>query len=176
MLSVVFIGAGAVIAIVLMVSAIMEKDYTVSAEIIIEKPKDEVFVFVRNLKNLEKYSSWVLTDPDVKMTYTGTDGTVGFTASWESLQKNVGVGEQEILKIDEVGRIDIELRFKKPFEGISHGYTLVESVSATQTRVTNAFISREGIPKNLMVPLMKKMIKKSYYKDLQSLKRVLEQK
>jgi hypothetical protein len=38
-------------------------------------------------------------DPNMKKTYTGTDAEVGFISAWESTDKNVGVGEQEIKKI-----------------------------------------------------------------------------
>ncbi len=36
-----------------------------------------------------------MMDPNVKLIYTGTDGTVGFKSAWSSDVKNVGVGEQE---------------------------------------------------------------------------------
>jgi hypothetical protein len=37
-----------------------------------------------------------MMDPDMKKTYRGTDGTVGFVSEWESNKKDVGTGEQEI--------------------------------------------------------------------------------
>ena len=51
-------------------------------------------------------------DPDMKKTYRGTDGTVGFVSAWDSEKDDVGKGEQEIIKITDGERIDYELRFQ----------------------------------------------------------------
>jgi hypothetical protein len=48
----------------------------------------------------------------MKKDYEGTDSQVGFVYKWESLiNKNVGAGEQEIKKIEEVKSIEYKLRF-----------------------------------------------------------------
>ena len=73
-----------ILALVLIAAAIMPKSFDISADIVIEKPAAEVFNFVKHLKNQEKYSVWVMADPNVKLDYKGTDGTVGFIASWKS--------------------------------------------------------------------------------------------
>ena len=52
----------------------------------------------------------------MKKNYSGTDGQVGFIYSWDSQNKNVGAGEQEITGIEEGHKIDFELRFKRPME------------------------------------------------------------
>ena len=174
MLKIILISIGAIIALLLLAAAIMDKDYTISSGIVINKPKDVVFAYVRNLKNQEKYSKWVMADPNAKLTYTGTDGTVGFKAAWESANKNVGVGEQEITKIDEAGRYDVEIRFKKPFEGVSHAYTTAEAAGTGQTKATNIFVSRMNFPMNLMIPMMKNMLRKDMDTNMQNLKRILE--
>ena len=107
---------GILIAIPLIVALFVKKDYAVEKEIVINKPKTEVFDYIKFLKNQDNYSKWNRMDPNIKKTYRGTDGTVGFVSHWESENEEVGWGEQEIKKITEGERIDFELRFIKPFE------------------------------------------------------------
>lgn len=66
------------------------------------------------LKNQDNFRVWFSKDPAIKKTFSGTDGTVGAVAGWDSKNQNVGVGEQEIKKIVKGERIDSELRFKVP--------------------------------------------------------------
>jgi hypothetical protein len=86
-----------IIAIPLIVAIFIKKDYAVEREIVINKPKTDVFDYIKYLKNQDNYSKWNKIDPNMKKAYTGTDGTVGFISAWESKDENVGVGEQEII-------------------------------------------------------------------------------
>lgn len=95
-----------IIAIPLIAALFIDKDYAIERSITINKPKQDVFDYIRYIKNQDNYSKWNMLDPAMKKTYTGTDGTVGFISAWESTHKNVGVGEQEILKITEGERIE----------------------------------------------------------------------
>lgn len=69
------------IALLLIIALIAPKDYNVTRDIIINRPRTEVFNYARMLKNQEKYSVWVMRDPNVQIAYTGTDGTVGAMSS-----------------------------------------------------------------------------------------------
>ncbi len=100
-LKTILIAVGILIAVPLIVSLFVKKDYEVEREITIDKPKEDVFDYVKFLKNQDNYSKWATMDPDMKKTYRGTDGTVGFISAWESNNKDVGKGEQEIKKITE---------------------------------------------------------------------------
>lgn len=134
-LKTILIAVGILIAVPLIVALFAKKDYEVEREIIIDKPKEEVFDYVKFLKNQDNYSKWATMDPEMKKTYRGTDGTVGFVSAWESDNKDVGIGEQEIKKITEGERIDFELRFFEPFESTEPAYMTTESVSENQTKV-----------------------------------------
>jgi uncharacterized membrane protein len=100
------IGILAIVAILLIVAFFIKKEYAVEQEITINKPLADVFAYVRNIKNQNYYSVWNLKDPNSKMDYKGTDGTVGFIASWDSKNDEVGQGEQEIKSIVEGSRIE----------------------------------------------------------------------
>jgi hypothetical protein len=168
----------AIIAIVLIAGFFMPKDYAVKREITINQPKDSVFKFVKFLKNQDKYSVWNTMDPNMKKTSSGVDGTVGFIAGWESKNENLGVGEQEIKKITEGERIDMELRFKVTFEATDKAFMTTEAVSASATKVTWGFDGAMPYPMNIMMPFMnmEKMLGDDLQKGLSKLKVVLETK
>jgi uncharacterized protein YndB with AHSA1/START domain len=176
MLTIIAIVIVAIIAIALVAAAIMDKKFTITSEVVINAPKDSVFNYIKLLKNQEHYSKWVMQDPNVKLTYTGTDGTVGFTSAWESDNKNVGVGEQEITKINEGDGYEVEIRFKKPFEGVSTAVNNTQAISATQTKFTTSFYSSNPFPMNLMIPIIKNMLKKDMDENAANLKKILETK
>lgn len=164
----------ALIALILLVAAIMPKTLTISTEVIIEKPSTDVFNFVKLIKNQEQYSVWVMADPDIKITYTGTDGTVGFISSWTSENKNVGVGAQEIKAIKEGERYDVELRFEKPFKATNQAYTTTTPIGDNRTKVTTVFMGSNPFPMNLMIPMVKGMLLKDMNKNFVNLKAILE--
>ncbi|NBA88357.1 polyketide cyclase [Emticicia sp. CRIBPO] len=150
----ILIGLLGIVAILLITGLFIKKDYAVHREIVINKPKQEVFDYIKLLKNQDNFSVWAMTDPKMKKTYTGTDGTVGFVSAWDSQNKDVGKGEQEIKKITEGERIDFELRFIKPFESTEKAYMTTEAVSPAQTKVRWGFDGHMAYPMNLMLLFM----------------------
>lgn len=176
MLKIILLVIVAIVAIALLAAAFMDKKFTITSEVVINAPRDSVFNYIKLLKNQEHYSKWVMMDPNVKLTYTGTDGTVGFKSAWESDNKNVGVGEQEITKINEGDGYEVEIRFKKPFEGVSTATNTTQSISETQTKYITTFYSSNPFPMNLMIPIIKNMLKKDMDENASNLKKILETK
>lgn len=169
---------GVIVAIPLIVALFVSKTYEVEEAIVINKPKSEVFDYVKHLKNQDNFSKWATLDPDMNKTYHGTDGTEGFISAWESEDDNVGVGEQEIIKIIDGDRIDYELRFIKPFESTQETYMTTKSVNGNQTEVTWGFNGEIKYPMNLMLLFMdfEKFIGDDFQEGLQNLKTLLEKK
>jgi hypothetical protein len=166
------------IAVALIAALFMPKDYSVEREISINQPKDSVFNYVKYLKNQNNFSVWAKTDPAMKKTFSGVDGTVGAISTWESKNENIGIGEQEIKKITEGERIDFELRFKSPFEATEEAYMTTEAISASETKVKWRFNGGIDYPMNLMLPFMgmDEMIGKDLETGLANLKVILENK
>lgn len=164
------------ILLALIAALIMPKEYAVEREIVINKPNDSVFNYIKYLKNQDNFSVWSRTDPNMKKTFTGVDGTIGAVAAWESENKNVGVGEQEIKNILPNERIDFELRFKKPFESTDNAYFSTEGISSKETKVKWGFNGKMPYPMNLMLPIMNmdEMLGKDLEKGLVDLKVLLE--
>ena len=165
-----------IIAIPLVVALFVKKDYVVEREIIINKPKAEVFEYIKFLRNQDNYSKWNMMDPDMKKTYQGTDGTVGFISAWESKMENVGAGEQEIVNMIDGERIDTKLRFKVPFESQNDAYMITEDMSNNQTKVKWGFKGAFPYPFNLMGLFMdmEKAVGGDLEVGLQNLKNLLE--
>ncbi len=109
----------------------------------------------------------------MKKSFRGTDGTVGFVYGWDG-NKQAGEGEQEIKNLEEGKRIDIELRFKRPFESTGHAHIITDSVNANQTKVTWGMKGRNGYPLNVMNLFMESMLGKEMDKSLLLLKEKLE--
>ncbi|QBG37352.1 SRPBCC family protein [Litorilituus sediminis] len=144
-----------IILLLPLVAALFVKDsYDVEREVIIKQPVDKVFAYVKHLKNQDNYSKWALMDPDMKKSYRGVDGTVGFVSAWQSDNEEVGSGEQEIMAIVEGKRVDFQLRFLKPFQATEPAYMTTEGISANQTKVKWGFSGHLDYPMNLMMLFM----------------------
>lgn len=165
-----------IIAIPLITAVFVKKDYSVQRDILINQPKQEVFDYVKYLKNQDNYSKWAMMDPGMEKSYSGTDGTVGFVAAWDSEKEEVGRGEQEIVNIEEGDRIDFELRFYEPFESTEPAYMTTQAITDNQTKVTWGFSGHMAYPMNLMFLFMdfEKMIGDDLQTGLQNLKAELE--
>jgi hypothetical protein len=165
-----------IIVLLLIIGLFLRKDYSVGKEVVINKSKTTVFDYLKLLKNQNKFSVWGSMDPNMKTDFRGTDGTEGFVSAWDSDVKNVGKGEQEILKIIDGERIDYEIRFLKPFKSTSWAYITTRAVAENQTRVHWEFNGKMKYPTNLMLLIMnmEKMIGGDLDKGLQNLKSILE--
>ena len=170
------LGLIAIIILLLIIGIFTKKDYSVGRDIIINKSKAVVFDYLKLLKNQNKFSVWGSMDPNMKSTYTGTDGTQGFISAWDSENKNVGKGEQEILKIVDGERIDYEIRFIRPFKSTSWAYITTASINEFQTRVYWEFNAKMKYPTNLMLLFMnmEKMIGNDLQKGLENLQENLK--
>jgi hypothetical protein len=164
-----------IIALFLLAGLVISKDMNASREIIINKPVNEVFHYIKYLKNQQNYSKWATLDPNIKNEYNGTDGEPGFVNSWSG-NKKVGIGEQEIKGIIDGRSLITELRFIKPFESVAKATMTTEAIDAGSTKVTWGFESTMKYPMNVMKVLMNldKAIGDDFTTGLSNLKKVLE--
>ena len=90
-----------IILLLLITGLFVDGKYSVEREVTINKPKQEVFDYVKYLKNQNQFSVWAKIDPAMKTEFRGEDGTVGFVSAWDSENPDAGKGEQKIVKIDD---------------------------------------------------------------------------
>lgn len=172
--AIVLITIGAFIALIVILALVMGKEMNIEHSIIIKKPKQVVFDYIKFVKNHDNFSVWNQMDPDMKKEYRGTDAEVGFVYCWESVkEKNVGKGEQEIVSINNGESINFEIRFIKPWENKAASKMKLESLG-NDTKITWGFYSQMAYPMNIMKGMFSKMLGKDLSKGLENLKAVLE--
>lgn len=163
------------IGLLLLAGLFISKDLQANKEIVINKPVDEVFGFIKYLKNQQLYSKWATLDADMKNEYNGIDGQPGFVNHWVG-NKKVGEGEQEITAIEEGKAIYTDLRFIKPFKSFAKVIMTAEAIDASSTKVSWGFQSKMNYPLNIMKLFMNmnEMIGKDFSTGLANLKNLLE--
>ena len=154
--------------------------YTIEQSVIIEQPLEKVFNYIKFLKNQDYYHKWVMMDPAMKREFKGQDGTNGFIYGWDS-QNKAGAGEQEIKEIIDGKRIDMEVRFRKPFKGVAYTFMETGAVSNPQhnshaTNVKWVFSSQLKYPFNIMLLFLNidKTLGRDLKTSLTNLKTILE--
>ena len=152
----------------------MAKDMIIEKNVSVNKNINEVFNFLKQTKNQDRFSVWNMKDPNMKRDYSGTDGTKGFVYSWDSKDKNVGAGSQEIKNISEGNRIDYELRFIRPMQNTAASSFVLNKIDENSTSVTWTFQSPTKFPMSLFAPIFKNMLGKQLNQSLQNLKALLE--
>lgn len=164
------------VAVFLITALFVPKEYSVTKEVVINKSNSDVFNYLKYLKNQDNFSVWSKADPNMKKEFTGTDATVGFISAWDSDNKDVGKGEQEIIKIDEGKRIDFELRFIKPFEETDYAFFTTEAVDSSTTDVVWGLNGKMTYPMNIMLLFlnMEELLGKDLETGLNNLKNILE--
>lgn len=148
----------------------------VEREITINKPREEVFDYVRSIKSQNEWGPWYKKEPTMKQDFRGTDGEVGFVSHWKGQNPDVGEGEQEIKRVVPNERVETELRFIQPFESKADAYLVTEPVGLAQTRVRWGFDTEMPRPMNVMLLFvsMDEMVGPDFESGLSTLKAILE--
>jgi hypothetical protein len=166
---------GAIVLLIVILALVAPRNFGLERQIVVNRPKAEVFELMKSLRFQDQWSVWGEMDPDMTTEYRGTDGTVGFVSAWEG-NKDVGKGEQEIIHIVEGERVDFELRFKEPFESTSRAYLITEEVGENQTLVTWGMHGRMPVPMNIMLLFMnmEKALAADFERGLEQMKDLVE--
>lgn len=168
----------AIVVLALVIALFIPKDMKAEREIVIDKPKQQVFDYIKLLANQNNYSKWATMDPNMKKEFKGTDGTPGFVSAWESSNGQVGKGEQTITTVVEGERMESDLHFIKPFESTATCFMSTEAMGDSQTKVKWGFQGRMNYPLNIMRLFMnpEKSVGDDFATGLSRLKTLLEQK
>jgi hypothetical protein len=146
----------------------------IEKSVTINRNSSLVFDYLKITGNQDNFSVWNMADPNMKKSHSGTDGTVGFKYSWDSMVKNVGAGEQEITGIDNGKSIDYTIKFFRPMQNTGKTRFQVTSLGNESTSVVWIFDSPSKFPMSLFSPIIKKMLGKDLEKGLINLKNILE--
>lgn len=146
----------------------------IEKSVVINRSKTDVFNYLKITKNQNNFSVWNMKDPKQKTSEKGMDGTIGYVYSWDSQDKNVGAGSQEIKNIVENEKIEYELRFERPMKNVARSKFVISKISETQTSVSWDFRGPTKFPMSLFSGIFKKMLGKDIAKSLDNLRINLE--
>src|SRR5690554_5704405 len=166
----ILIAIAIIIAIPLIVALFVPKESTSEGQIVINKPKQEVFDYIKYVKNQDNFGVWQLSDPNMKTTSEGEDGTEGFKYSWDS--EKLGKGAQVITKIEEGERMESDMFFYDFGDTPSKAYFTVEEQAPDQALVTWGISWTTPYPWNLMSLFYN--MDKDFEKGLEKLKEIVE--
>lgn len=163
-------GIIGLVALVLVLALFAPKQFEAEADIVINRPKQEVFDYIKYLKNQENYGVWYKMDPDAKKTYSGTDGTVGATVEWDG--KKIGQGRQVITSIADGQRVESDLFFMGSDNPAKALLTVEEEGGPNATEVEWKISGKSSYPLNLMNWFVD--MDKDFEEGLRNLKGMLE--
>ncbi|ADQ18901.1 SRPBCC family protein [Leadbetterella byssophila] len=158
----------ALIALLLLVAAFLPKDFMSERSVVINRPSHEIYEYVKYVQNQDHYGVWNLSDPEMKRTTEGVDGTVGFKYSWDG--KKVGKGSMTITELVEGKSIVSLLDFG--FGEPAKSHMILDPIDANSTKVTWGLSGRSPWPLNLMSLFFD--VGKDFEEGLQNLKGILE--
>lgn len=117
----------ALVLILVLLGFVGPKTYDVSRTTTINAPTSVVFPYLKSLKKQNEWGPWAKQDTNMQVTYTGEDGTVGFTSEWEG--PILGKGKQTISSI-QGSTVETELTFYMPWgESTPTGYMHASDVT-----------------------------------------------
>lgn len=145
--------------------------FHVQRSIQINTTPEKVFDTVADFGTWTKWSPWLCSEPDAKVTVTEDASSVGSIYAWKG--EVVGQGEIEHRQLDPGRLIDEEIRFVKPFKSKSDVAFEMEP-AGEGTKLT--WHMRGSLPWFMfwMKPMMEPMIGMDYERGLMMLKDLIE--
>lgn len=145
--------------------------YQIERSIEISVSPSRVFAVVSDFNTWSTWSPWLIAEPDATVRVTGRPGVLGSSYTWSG--DVTGAGEMELRQAERDRRLEIELRFLKPFKTTA-GVAFDLQATAGGTRLT--WRMNGSMPWFLfwMIPMMKTFIGLDYHRGLLMLKDWIE--
>ena len=152
-----------------------KKQYDVSRTVVINKPREEVYNFVRQLKNQPYWNPWFERDHNASMKYKGDDGKVDSSFYWKGNAK-VGEGIQRIVKAKHGRILETRLLFVKPVKVNALTYFGVKDIEAEKTKMVWGAKGHLAFPLTIISIFYtpEKLLGENFEKGLKNLKTILE--
>lgn len=150
------------------------KDYELSRTVVINRPKAEVYAYIRQLKKQELWMPWFLNDPNFVMKFKGEDGKLGAASYWKGNNKVEGI--QKITKLQEGKLLETQLLFLRPYKSLSLNYMAVKELESERTKMVWGVKGVHRFPASVFMLFygMERAIGNDFEAGLQNLKRILE--
>lgn len=165
---------GAVILLFVVTSFFIPNDYSVERKVNINAQPSEIYPYVVDLREWQKWGVWFKRDPNMKLDYSGPDRAIGMRSEWKS--ETEGNGEMEITQLEHNKRVLYRLYFPE-FDMGSSGVVEIESTDNGSTVIWRDEGSVDNNPINkLFVLMMDSMIGPDFEMGLENLKVLVENK
>lgn len=141
---------------------------------VINAPVEKVYPFVSNFKMGEQWSPYEQMDPNMKKTFSGTDGEVGAVMEFEG-NSETGSGKLEMLKLVPNELVEMKLIMTKPL----YAENLIQyrlTPEGAGTKFTWSMSGDGGFMSKLIGVLIdcEKMVGDQFNTGIANLKKVLE--
>lgn len=152
-----------------------KKEYDLSRTIVINRPKAEVYAYIRQLRKQREWVTWFKRGPNTQFKYKGEDGKEGASAYWKGNNK-VGEGIQRIVKVKEGKVLEAQILLLKPYKTLGLLYFGVKEVEADKTKLVCGLRGAHRFPASVLMLFygMETAFGKGMETGLGTLKRVLE--
>ena len=152
-----------------------KKDYDVSRTVVINKPREEVFNFVRQLKKQPLWNPLFKRDENAVLKYKGEDGKIGASFYWKGNAK-VGEGIQRIVKTKQGRVFETKILFVKPVKVNALTYVGVKELEAEKTKMVWGTRGHLAFPLTIISIFYspEKALGEKFDEGLKELKQILE--
>ncbi|MDI5899371.1 SRPBCC family protein [Flavobacterium yafengii] len=150
--------------------ATQKGDFTIERSQIINSPKSTVFNFVNDYRNWEDFSSWIVEDPEMQITYPKKTIGPGASFSWEGKE---GTGDMLTVFVKENDSISQKMNY----DGTSSSVFWSFKDTIGGTKVTWKTTGKMSFTMKVYTAFnggMNKIIGKSYEKSLANLDKTLD--
>lgn len=148
--------------------------YTVERSVTIAAPPERIYDQLANFHNWTNWSPWEDVDPELKRTYSGAESGTGAVYGWSGNRK-AGQGRMEITDAIAPSRVQIDLRFEKPWKA-RNDTTFTIQPEGSGSRVTWSMIGKKTLMTKVMgiIKSMDKLVGPDFERGLTRLKATTE--
>ncbi len=149
--------------------------YTVERSVTMDAPAERIYEQIADFHNWTNWSPWEDVDPELKRSFSGAESGPGAVYGWSGNRK-AGQGRMEITDATQPSRVQIDLRFEKPFKARNDTWFTISS-EGSGSRVTWTMTGQKTLMTKVMgiFTSMDKMIGPDFEKGLGRLKTTTEQ-
>ncbi len=123
------------IALLLILAAFVDGHLKIDRTADVRAPRDTVWQHVNSIAALNTWNPFLKKDPNVKISYEGTQGAPGSKMCFASEMKGLGSGCETLLAVNAPVSVDGIVEFEKPNKRVVHFSVTLDSI-ASGTRVS----------------------------------------
>lgn len=149
--------------------------FAIERSIEIDAPSERIYGLIERFKSWTEWSPWEGLDPNLVRDYSGPEAGVGSKYGWQGNRK-VGKGSMELIAADPPNKVEIDLRFLKPWKAENLTIFELAPAAAGGTTVVWRMTGTQSFGQRLMGKIfnMEKLVGNDFEKGLAQLKAAAE--